>query len=205
MSGDAYDPEEVRRRLERLDREPPIRWRGREDLAGLGLEDAGVLVPLTEHDGQFHAIFTHRSAELDHHSGEVSFPGGRVEPRDDDLAETALREAHEEILLDPSDVRLYGAVVEMPTVTGFRITAWVGEFDHPYTLEPNPGEIETVFEAPLRGLADPAVHRIEQREYDGEVYPVHFYDYDGHTIWGATGYLVHELLGYLESNPEGED
>lgn len=158
-------------------------------------------MPLTEQDGEFSMLFTQRSDNLRNHPGEISFPGGRRDPEDASLLETALREAHEEVALQPDDVRIYGALTHMPTITGFDVTAFVGEFPDPYPLAINPGEIALTFRAPLSALADPAIHRVEQREFQGAHYPLHFYDFDGHIIWGATGFLLHTFMKYLEADP----
>jgi 8-oxo-dGTP pyrophosphatase MutT (NUDIX family) len=198
MSEERFEPERVRRKLSELTRSPRQKWHQREGLPVEDLSEAGVLIPLAEKEGELHVLFTHRSQDMEKHSGEVSFPGGHVEPEDNTLVETALREAYEEVGLHPSDVEVYGAVTELPTVTGFRIEAFAGEYPHPYELIPCPREIETIFEAPLSALADPAIHRVEEREYAGQVFPVHFFDYDGHVIWGATGYMLHTFLEFLE-------
>ncbi|MFP4598294.1 MAG: NUDIX hydrolase [Persicimonas sp.] len=197
MADDPYKPDTVRRKLARLNKQPLQRWGRERDFAHRDLSESAVLVPLCERDGEFHVLFTQRSHELRSHSGEVSFPGGRRELEDDSLIETALREAHEEIALDPSDVDVFGALTRIPTITGYRVTAYAGEFPSPYDLILNPDEIHLIFQAPLAELADPANHRLEERDFGGEVYPVHFFDYQGHVIWGATGFLLHVLLEYL--------
>jgi 8-oxo-dGTP pyrophosphatase MutT (NUDIX family) len=197
MADESYTPEAVRRKLERLDNQPRSSWHSERDFAHRDLSASAVLIPLSEYDGDLHVLFTQRSHELRNHSGEISFPGGRREVEDDSLAETALRESYEEIALLPSDVRLYGALTRIPTITGFQVTAYVGEFDHPYDLIINPDEIHLIFQAPLRELADPAIHRVEEREFGGQVYPVHFFDWNGHVIWGATGFLLHTFLNYI--------
>jgi 8-oxo-dGTP pyrophosphatase MutT (NUDIX family) len=201
-----FEPQAVRRRLAALDRSAPRRrWRWEGDRSPDMLDDPGqlldaaVLIPLTLLDGEVHVVFTRRSHDLETHSGEVSFPGGGREPEDEDLLETALREAYEEIALQPQDVDVFGSLVEMPTITGFRISAFVGEFRQPYELQLNPAEIESLFSVPLPTLADPEIHRIEMREWEGDQFPVHFYEYGGYTIWGATGWLVEQLLDFLAS------
>lgn len=197
MSTDPFEPETIRGRLSTLGREPTHGWHGRDDLEFVDLHDAAVLIPLTCRDGEFTTLFTHRSEELEQHSGEVSFPGGRVEGEDNTLVETALREAYEEVGLQPSDVEVFGALTEMPTVTGYQVTAFVGEFPDPYELIPSPDEIASIFTAPLRELTDPAIHRVETREFNDREFPVHFYEYDDYTIWGATGWLLQTLLDFL--------
>ncbi len=188
------DPPSVRRRLEKLGDCPQVEF-NRFEVEGMGeLQPAAVLVPLTEIDGQFHVVFTSRPETMPQHSGEVSFPGGRAEEKDQTLLETALRETHEEIALDPDEVRVYGNLVRMPTITGYDVTVFVGEFDRSERLEPNPREIEELFLAPLHALADPSCHRVEQRTWREHTFDLHFFDYGGHLIWGATGYMVYRLL-----------
>ncbi len=191
---DLYAPDRVRRRLESLNDKPRQRFGRIPGLPRKGLTKAAVLAPLTEIEGQICAVFTKRPDTMAEHSGEVSFPGGRSEESDPDLRATALRETEEEIALSAGDVHLYGALVRMPTVTGYEVTTFVGEFDQPYDLEPNPREIETLFVAPLARLADPSCHRMETRSWAGMDFDLHFYDYDGHVIWGATGFMLHLLL-----------
>ena len=188
------DPQSVRRRLEKLGDSPQLEF-NRFEVDGMEeLQPAAVLVPLTEIDEQFHAVFTSRPETMPQHSGEVSFPGGRVEPQDQTLLQTALRETHEEIALPPDDVQVYGNLMRMPTVTGYDVTVFVGEFDRSQRLEPNPREIEELFLAPLEVLADPACHRVEKRTWCEHTFDLHFFDYDDHLIWGATGYMVYRLL-----------
>lgn len=196
MSGfaDTFAPQRVRRSLARLGAEPQKRFDRIPGLDQAGLTRAAVLIPLTEIEGQMVALFTKRPDSMPTHSGEISFPGGRFEASDRDLRETALREAQEEIALAREDVRLYGALLQMPTVTGFEVTTFVGEFDQPYELQPDAREIEMLFMAPLAALADPEIHRVESRKWQGLSFDLHFYDYQGHVIWGATGYMLHMLL-----------
>jgi 8-oxo-dGTP pyrophosphatase MutT (NUDIX family) len=197
MADGSHTPDEIRRRLARLGEQPRHKWHSERDFAHRDLSESAVLIPLTERDGELHVLFTQRSHELRTHSGEVSFPGGRREPADDSLTETALREAYEEIALLPRDVDVFGALTRIPTITGFEVTALVGEFSSPYDLILNPDEIHLLFQAPLRELADPSIHRLERREFGGQVYPVHFFEWNGHVIWGATGFLLDTLLEYL--------
>lgn len=195
---DRLDVARIRTRLERLGHQPRQRWRGRVDFEPDELSASAVLIPVCERDDGFHVLFTERAHDLRNHSGEISFPGGRRDPVDDSLEECALREAYEEVALLPADVHLFGALTHIPTITGFEVTSFVGEYDYPYDFIVNDREIATLFDAPLRHLADPANHRLEQREYDGQTFPIHFFDYKGHVIWGATGFLLYSLLEYLD-------
>lgn len=194
------DPDEVRSRLAELTMARPtldLTELGREWLPEDDLTDAAVLIPLTEDEGGLQVVLTQRATTLRKHSGEMSFPGGRRDPEDSDLIATALRESHEEIALLPSDVQIYGALLQMPTVTGYEVTVYVGEFPSPYQLVPNPAEIDEIVIAPLETLADPEIHRRELREWDGREIPIHFFDYGPTEIWGATGFMLDTLLHYL--------
>ncbi|MFU8804162.1 MAG: NUDIX hydrolase [Bradymonadaceae bacterium] len=199
MSGEPFGPERVRERLRQLGSAPRHRFRDLPNMEGVEFTDAAVLIPLTQIEDEIHVVFTRRSHDMREHSGEVSFPGGRADACDETLVHTALRESHEEIQLEPSAVNIYGALVQMPTITGYSVTTFVGEFAQPYELVANPEEISTIFSVSLQALADETIHRIEEREYAGIVYPLHFYEVEGHVIWGATGYMVHLFLDYLTS------
>jgi 8-oxo-dGTP pyrophosphatase MutT (NUDIX family) len=143
-------------------------------------------------------IFTERRADLRRHAGEISFPGGRRDPGDADLSATALREAQEEIGLDPAAVELGDSLPTTSTfVTGYRIHPFVGHIPHPaeLSLEPNPAEVETVLAFSLQGLRDGyAMRRLVRRGV-----PIHTptYEVDGHLIWGATARILGDLLSRI--------
>ena len=165
-----------------------------------GDTEAAVLVPLFGWPERPGLIFTERRADLRRHAGEISFPGGRRDEADADLAATALREAEEEIALDPAVVELGE---ELPTtgtfVTGYRIHPFVGRIPHPAELglEPNPAEVETVLTFSLELLRESyAIRRLIRREV-----PIHTptYEIEGHLIWGATARILGDLFERLES------
>lgn len=160
-----------------------------------GLRRAAVLVPLFEHDGEAHVLLTRRRPDLARHAGQVSFPGGRIEPGEDALA-AALRESQEEIGLDPERVGVLGRLDEtLVLATGFRLTPWVGVVPYPYRYAPQPAEVEAILYVPIASLVRPGVHRTEEREaYGNPRYLVHFYDLPAVTIWGATARVLHQLL-----------
>ena len=155
------------------------------------LKSAAVLLPIMARDPEPTMLFTRRAAHLKDHSGQVSFPGGRVAPRDASPEATALREAREEIGLDPDRVELLGRMPEYHTRTGFRITPVVGIVTPPFELQPDAGEVEEIFEVPLAFLLDPANHQRQSREWQGELRWFFALPYERHYIWGATaGMLV---------------
>jgi 8-oxo-dGTP pyrophosphatase MutT (NUDIX family) len=159
------------------------------------LRDAAVLVPLYEDGGEARVLLTRRRADLRQHAGQVSFPGGRIEPGEASL-DAALREAQEEVGLDPARVDVLGRLDDtLVLVTGFRLTPWVGVVPYPYPYAAHPGEVEEILHVPLAALAAPGVHRTEEREAYGDRHEVHFFDLPGVTIWGATARVLHKLLG----------
>jgi 8-oxo-dGTP pyrophosphatase MutT (NUDIX family) len=159
-----------------------------------GLRRAAVLVPLLEKDGAPHVLLTRRHGDLRHHAGQVSFPGGRIEEGEDARA-AALREAHEEIGLDPAQVDLLGLLDEtLVLVSAFRLTPWVGVVPYPYPYVPHAAEVEEILILPLAAFVAPGVHRLEEREAYGERHLVHFYDLPEATVWGATARVLHKLL-----------
>jgi 8-oxo-dGTP pyrophosphatase MutT (NUDIX family) len=162
--------------------------------------DAAVLLPLYGWPEEPGLIFTERRADLRRHAGEISFPGGRPDEDDEDLAATALREAEEEIGLDPSVVELGETLPTTGTfVTGYRIHPFVGRIPHPTELDlkPSPAEVETVLTFSLDVLREGyAMRRLIRRGV-----PIHTptYEVEGHLIWGATARILGDLLDRLES------
>jgi 8-oxo-dGTP pyrophosphatase MutT (NUDIX family) len=167
-------------------------------MQGRGGTDAAVLLALYGWPGDPGLIFTERRADLRRHAGEISFPGGRQDEADADLAATALREAEEEIALDPAAVELSGALAPTSTfVTGYRIHPFVGLVDHPSELglEPNPAEVETVLTFSLELLGEGyGMRRLVRRGV-----PIHTptYEVEGQLIWGATARILGDLIERL--------
>jgi len=176
-----------------------LRRRPRVVLSPPGKTVAAVLVPLLAIEGEPSVLFTRRSTRLPHHQGQVAFPGGRHHPDEDaDLLATALREAREEIGVDPADVRLLGALDDIETVsTRFVITPYVGLVPHPYAFRACPAEVDAIFTVPLRVLQAPGAERREVWDFDGREIPIDTYPVDGHVIWGATQRITRNLLGVL--------
>jgi 8-oxo-dGTP pyrophosphatase MutT (NUDIX family) len=163
-----------------------------------GGTDAAVLLALYGWPEEPGLIFTERRADLRRHAGEISFPGGRQDEGDADLAATALREAQEEIALDAAAVELVGALPPVSTfVTGYRVHPFVGLVAHPAELglEPNPSEVETVLTLSLEVLRD----GYEMRRLVRRGIPIHTptYEVEGQLIWGATARILGDLLERL--------
>jgi 8-oxo-dGTP pyrophosphatase MutT (NUDIX family) len=160
---------------------------------------SAVIMPLIWNDNEWHLLFTHRSARLIEHSGQVSFPGGAREQGDGSLEMTALREMWEEIGIRPEDVDVFGTLGEMPVITGYRVQVFVGQIPWPYELTINHDEVESVFTVPLSWLADPDHRMIRYRSYAGHEVPVIFFDlYEGYQLWGASAEMTVTLLEVLK-------
>lgn len=160
------------------------------------LRPAAVLIPLVVESGDYQLLFTVRASSLRRQPGDISFPGGAVDPSDRSPLTTALRESEEEVGLRPGDVEILGQLDEMPTITGFRITPFVGLVNGPYAFRRN-REVEELLLVPLATLREPSAVSVEQREIRGRPTPVYHYRYGRHDIWGITGRLVKELLELL--------
>lgn len=170
-------------------------------------DPAAVLIPLYWDHAAWHLLFTLRTEAVESHRGQVSFPGGRVEPSDAGLLDAALREAEEEIGLQPVDVRVLGALDARRTVTRFLVTPFVGVIPWPYALRPNPIEVAQTFGVPLEWLADPSHVRLQtwMPSPPSEHLSAYFFDaYEGRVIWGATARMTLDLVALLpqESKPE---
>ena len=164
-----------------------------------GARQAAVLAPLYARDGAPYLLFTERSATLSKHGGQISFPGGSRDREDATLGATALREAYEELALDPARVALLGTLPSaFSVVSNFIVTPYVGWLGAGLpALTPSVAEVAEVIEAPLATLADPATYHSEVWERMGTAHTIHFYDIDGHRIWGLTGRILYTLLALL--------
>ena len=152
---------------------------------------AAVLLGLVARPSEPHIILTQRTAHLRDHAGQISLPGGRLEPVDSGPADAALREAFEEIGLVPAKVELLGGLRHYDTITGFRIHPVVGWIEPPVALTPDPYEVAEVFELPLSFALDPRNHRRDSYERNGERRHFYVLPYQDRYIWGATaGILV---------------
>jgi 8-oxo-dGTP pyrophosphatase MutT (NUDIX family) len=161
-------------------------------VAGSHYNPAAVLIPIQEGDDDDYLVLTKRAAHLNHHRGQVAFPGGRVDAGDVNELEAALRESREEIGIHPGDVRVLGQLDQVPGAYGFLITPFVGVIPSCYEFCLNPQETAAVFTVPISALLNPAALAWTDHFSSGE--PVYHFYYDGWDIWGATARIVLQFL-----------
>jgi 8-oxo-dGTP pyrophosphatase MutT (NUDIX family) len=159
-----------------------------------GRRHSAVLAPLFEEAGETRVVLTRRASTLSSHRSEVSFPGGRVDPGES-LVAAALREAWEEVALDPALVEVVGALTPLTTYSSASfVNPFVGVLPVRPELRANPAEVEVVFDVALADLLVDGVHRSEEWGFDGENRELQFFDLPGDIVWGATGRLLWEML-----------
>ncbi|MBI1745374.1 MAG: alpha/beta fold hydrolase [Acidobacteria bacterium] len=160
----------------------------------VSLVRAAVLIPLYECEGQIYVLLTRRTDKVDHHKGQVSFPGGRYDDSDQNSLNTALREAYEEVGLQPADIKILGVLDSMLTSTGFVVTPYVGMIPYPYKFHLNEDEVAAALHVPLAVFQDPSHFREEIWEWNGEFIPMQFYRHQEEVIWGATARIMKSFL-----------
>ncbi len=156
--------------------------------------DAAVLIPIFFKDDHAHLLFTKRTDNVEHHKGQISFPGGVKDSGDKSLLDTALRESWEEMGIKPEHVTILGKSDTFLTNTNYLVTPYVGFYPYPYDYVINEGEIAEIFEVPLRHLLDPDIFETKVWKKDGYTWHVHFYYYMDEQIWGVTGFLLSNFL-----------
>ena len=168
-----------------------------------GLTGAAVLVPLVDHPSGLTVLLTQRTAHLADHGGQISFPGGRIEPTDEHPIAAALREAEEEVGLPASHVEVVGRLDTYVTGTGFEVIPVVAFVRVPYPLRPDPSEVAEVFEVPLDFLVDPANLQRGSREWRGTTRFFFALPYETRYIWGATAGMLVNLAEVLAPDLAG--
>jgi 8-oxo-dGTP pyrophosphatase MutT (NUDIX family) len=161
---------------------------------------AGVLLLLYPIGGRLHLVFTVRPTNLEHHAGQVSFPGGGWEERDASLAETALRETREELGIPVGEIEVLGPLTPLYIPASHNLA-------HPFValapcrppFQPDPLEVAELLEVPLATFQDPAIRREDRMERDGLEWVIPYYAVGGHKIWGATAIILAEFLALLDS------
>lgn len=161
------------------------------------LRAAAVLVPLVARPEGTTILLTRRTEHLQHHAGQISFPGGRVEESDTSPEDAALRETQEEIGLTRDRIEVMGRLGTYRTRTGFEITPVVGWVTPPFDLAPDRFEVAEVFEVPLSFVTDPKNHERHSREWQGTVRHFYVLPYGGYYIWGVTAGMLVNLAERL--------
>ena len=160
---------------------------------------AAVLIAVTDRT-EPGVILTHRPDTMRAHAGQVAFPGGKLDPGED-AVEAALREAHEELSINPSEVRVIGVSDRFVTGTGYDVTPVLALVSPNIAIKPDPVEVAGWFEAPLGFLLDPANHRHKEGQWRGHLRPYLEIEWQGHRIWGVTAAIIANLsrrLAWLE-------
>jgi len=160
------------------------------------LKCAAVLVPLVWQDHQWHLLYTRRTDTVESHKGQVSFPGGACDEGETTPEQTALREADEEIGLNPSDVRVLGRLADMITVSYYQVTPVVGVVRWPTVFRVGEQEVARVFTIPLGWLANPS-NRWQFERPETKVGLIAYHPYDGELLWGATARMTVDFLNVL--------
>ena len=169
--------------------------RQRNTVVRTDLKPSAVLIPIYERDGAWHIILTKRSEDVEHHKGQVSFPGGAYDEEDGDLETTALREAFEETGIRPEDVEILGMLDDQATFTSnFAISPFVGTIPYPYEFTVSRKEVEELIEAPIASLLDPSCFSPQTPDAEGRLHPWGYYRYGGHNITGITARILKQLL-----------
>jgi 8-oxo-dGTP pyrophosphatase MutT (NUDIX family) len=163
------------------------------------LKPAAVLVPLVTHGDGLTVLLTKRTEHLNHHAGQISFPGGRVDEADRDARHTALRETEEEIGLGSGAIEVIGRLADYVVGTGYLVSPIVGLVAPPFQLKPHPGEVAEVFEAPLDYVLDPDNFERHSREYEGTERFFYAVTWNEYYIWGATAGMLRHLSSIVWS------
>ena len=163
------------------------------------LVPAAVLVPLVERPNGITTMLTQRTNHLAHHPGQISFPGGHVDPGDGTPEETALRETEEEVGVHRRHIEIIGRLDEYRVRTGFSVTPVVGLLTPPFEVTPEAYEVAEVFEVPLDFLMNPDNHERHSRDYKGNTRKFYAMPYDDYYIWGATAGMLVNLYDVLSA------
>jgi 8-oxo-dGTP pyrophosphatase MutT (NUDIX family) len=160
---------------------------------------AAVLVPIVARADGLSILFTRRTEQLAQHAGQISFPGGGVDAGDHDAVATALRETQEEVGIDPAQMRPFGYLDCLETVSGFCVTPVVADLDANYRALPNPHEVAEVFEVPLAFFLDPASLRRRRVDYRGRPRDIFEFLHGDKNIWGVTAAILLSLVRRMEA------
>ena len=171
-----------------------LQFRAPKNLTAYRYKPAAVLIPIQEREDGDYLVLTKRAEGLNHHRGQVAFPGGRVEAADRDDLQAALREAQEEIGIDPAHVRLLGQLDQVTAAYDFVVTPFVGLIPPFYEFRLNPAETEAVFSVPIAALLEPSCVALADHLPSQHGEPVYHFYCNGWDIWGATARMIVQFL-----------
>lgn len=166
-----------------------------------GLRQASVMVTIVNTEERLHLLLTKRSDAVEHHKGQISFPGGMVDEGDASRKATALRELEEEIGIPASSVTILGQLDDIRIPTGFVVSPFVGYIDCLSELKASADEVADVLFIPLEKFFDPSLLRTEPHELRGTMYTLHFYDVWKEPVWGATAFIIKNLTDLISKEP----
>ena len=178
--------------------------RVKQTITDSNLMPAAVLLLLYAKEGIYHVLLNKRSELVEHHKGEISFPGGVRDPVDRDFLDTALRETEEEMGVGRDDVTILGELDDIVTRTNFGVRVFVGTIPYPYPFKPSDDEIAEVLEVPLSVLQDPANLRQDARWVDNQLTTSYAYACGEHLVFGATATILEQFLDLLGQVPQQE-
>jgi len=171
---------------------------------GTGLMPSAVMVLLYPKGGEYCILLNKRSEQVEHHKGEISFPGGARDPEDRDPLETALRETEEEMGINRDDITVIGEMDEVVTRSNFLMNVFTGTIKYPYPFKPSAIEIAEVLEFPVSALIDTANRRTETRWDDGHPATSYSYVHQEHVVFGATARILQSCIDILDDRLERE-
>lgn len=177
----------------------------RKELNNPALKQAAVLILLFPKEGSLHLLLTKRTDHVEHHKGQISFPGGARDEQDADLVATALRETEEEIGLPPGAVQVLGMFDDFETPSGFAITPVVGFVPSLPLLSPSLHEVAEIIEIPLTVFLEKKNERVVKMERQGRTHDVFYYNYSAHEVWGATAAMIRGFLLALGGDKSTEN
>jgi 8-oxo-dGTP pyrophosphatase MutT (NUDIX family) len=161
--------------------------------------EAAVLMPVLKWKNEYHFLLTRRTEEVQTHKGQISFPGGMREGKED-LMKTALRETFEEVGIEEARVEILGRFHDYISIHGYRVTPFAGYLHEPFTIRPQVTEVAEVLKVPLPVFMDPARLRIEKSPVENETH-VYYFSYGKHQIWGLTARIIKDFMDVLNSHP----